>query len=243
MIIFILIFNICPFYDLILSWVCSLLIWRNKKWKHTRNGNFSWNWMNPKAPVLCVFVSHEFTRVRLEEKTSSVSRSSQILASNRSPEITCTSWPIWDQGLAHCSSPEHPLGVKATSPLGSVYYGCPQFAPSGNSDFSCCCSHGVQRSSPLFPSHCPLFLSPLSSEILKALHTSFSEKAWCRTVCKTSYLLFKKRKTLEWIFLICLRKSRRIHKTRIKEVFCLWSYGGGSVWTGGGQGESQWGTE
>lgn len=28
------------------------------------------------------------------------------LASDYSPEITCTSWPIWDRGLAHCSSPE-----------------------------------------------------------------------------------------------------------------------------------------
>lgn len=132
--------------------------------------------MNPKAPVLCVCVSHEFMKVRLKEGTSSVSRSSQILASNYSPEITCTSWPIWDQGLAHCSSPEHPLGVKATSPLGLVYHGCPQLAPAGNSDFSCCCLHEVQRSSPLFPSHYTLFLSPLSSEILKALHTFFSEK-------------------------------------------------------------------
>lgn len=122
--IFILILNICPSGGLTLSWVWYLL--RNKKWKQTRSGNFSSNWVHPKAPVLCISVSHEFTRVRVERRTSSVSRSSQTLTSNYSPEITCTSWPIWEQGLAHCSSPKQSLGAKTTSPLGLIYRGYSQ---------------------------------------------------------------------------------------------------------------------
>lgn len=60
--------------------------------------------------------------------TSGVSRSSQILASDYSPEITCTSWPIWDRGLAHCSSPE-PLSL-GNKPHESLWMDLPWLFPA-----------------------------------------------------------------------------------------------------------------
>lgn len=88
--------------------------------------------------------------------------------------MTCTSWPIWDQGLAHCSGPEHPLGVQTTSALGSLSCGGSQLAPSGNKDFSCCSLHGATVIAS-FPLPLPLSLSP---EVLKVLYTLFNKKKY-----------------------------------------------------------------
>lgn len=80
----------------------------------TRNGNtqtFHRTGWTPRALLSSAILPLMTTRISLEGgMTSRVSRSSQILASDYSPEITCTSWPIWDRGLAHCSSPE-PLSL------------------------------------------------------------------------------------------------------------------------------------
>lgn len=115
-------------------------------------------------------------QVSLEEgRTSSVSRSSQTLASNYSPEITCTSWPIWDRGLAHCSSTEPlSLGNKTHgSPWMDLPWQFPAPPPKKSSDISCCCCLQKTKaitSSPLPPQ---LFLSPLSPAVLKVLHTMY----------------------------------------------------------------------
>lgn len=113
MIIIILYFRCLPLLWSHLSRVYYFLVYRSKDWK---NGEFSSNRMNPKTPVVCICVSHVFASVRLGKgRTSCVSRSSQILSFNYSREITCTSWPIWNQRFAHCFSPNLcPVGIKAT---------------------------------------------------------------------------------------------------------------------------------
>lgn len=113
--------------------------------------------MNPKAPVLGICGSHEFARVHVEGgRTGSVSRSTQILTSDDSPEISCTSWPIWDWGLAHCLSPE-PLFL-GNKILRSSWVDLPWwflvFLLWNSSGFGFCL-HGSQRS-PLLSSHLDL---------------------------------------------------------------------------------------
>lgn len=146
-------------------------MWRNKKWKHT---DFPSNGVNPQGTCLVQFCLSWLRESSLEGgMTSRVSRSSQILASDYSPEITCTSWPIWDRGLAHCSSPEPlSLGNKPHESFGCIYHDCSQLNPFGNSnDFSChCCLHKAEAITSS--------ISALSPEILEALITV----QWKRTM-------------------------------------------------------------
>lgn len=93
-------------------------------------------------------------------KTSSVSRSSHILASDESPRIICTSWPIWDRGLAHCSRPKsYPWGIKSRSPWGSLPMAVPSSPPLHTALISAAVVSTRQRSSH-FPPQPGLCLSP-----------------------------------------------------------------------------------
>ena len=147
-----------------------------------------------KAPVFAfVFLTSLLESDQKKEgQASSVSRSSQILASDHSPEITCTSRPIWDQGLTHCSSSEHPLGVSTMSPRGLPCQGCSQLTPSGNTVISAAAVCTVQRSSPL-----PLQLL-LWPEILKILYTLVKKHDAEQTVEHPTF--YEKRRKLKWIF-------------------------------------------
>lgn len=123
--IFIFILNICPFCGITLSSILVSFVKKqemetNKKWKLFVE-------LDSSKSTCLMHVCFSWVYKRVEERgTSSVSRSSQILASDYSPEITCTSWHIWNQGLAHCSRPKHPLGVKTRHPpLGLIDHGSP----------------------------------------------------------------------------------------------------------------------
>lgn len=135
MIIIVSVSNICPFSGLPLGGFTV----------ETRSGgtNVSSNWVIPRAPVLHICFSRICGSRVGRGRISRVSRSSWILASGHSPEVTRASWPIWDRGLAHCSSPEpSSLGNENPESPGLIYPGCSQLTPPGDSsDFSSCYLH------------------------------------------------------------------------------------------------------